>query len=106
VSPSRLARQRAHSRHVCASCGRSFVYPEFGVPEGGRWLVLLHCQSCDWSVETVFDDATLEEFERELDEERAGIELDLERLTRHNMREYYERFAAALANDAILPEDF
>jgi hypothetical protein len=106
MSASRLARQRAHSTHICASCGRSFVYPEFGVPEGGRWRVLLRCLSCDWSGETFFDDATLEEFERELDEERAGIELDLERLTQSNMREYYERFAAALANDAILPEDF
>jgi hypothetical protein len=106
MSASRLARQRVDSLHVCASCTLSFVYPEFGIAEGDRWRALLRCASCGWSGEMVFDDATLEEFERELDDERAQIELDLERLTKHNMRDYYERFATALANDAILPEDF
>jgi hypothetical protein len=48
----------------------------------------------------------LETFERELDEERGQIELDLERLTQRNMREYHDRFVAALAADAIFPEDF
>jgi hypothetical protein len=106
MSASRLARQRADAPHICVACARPFVYPEFGLPEGGRWRVLLHCLSCDWFGERVLDDHALEDFERELDKERGQIELDLERLTQRNMREYHDRFIAALAADAILPEDF
>jgi hypothetical protein len=54
----------------------------------------------------MLDEEALETFERELDEERQQIEDDLERLTQRNMCEYYDRFVAALAADAILPEDF
>jgi hypothetical protein len=106
MSVSRLTGQRANAPHVCGSCERSFVCPEFGVPLGGRWLVHLHCMSCGWSREMIIDDAKLDEFERELDDERDQIQLDLERLTQHNMREYRDRFVKALAADAILPEDF
>jgi hypothetical protein len=68
--------------------------------------VMLRCLSCGWSGQRLFDDAALEDFEQELDDERERIELDLERLTAHNMRDYYNRFVAALTADAILPEDF
>jgi hypothetical protein len=68
--------------------------------------VMLRCLSCGWSGQRVLDDAALEDFERELDYERECIEQDLERLTEHNMRDYCNRFVAALAADAILPEDF
>jgi hypothetical protein len=98
-------RQRADP-HVCTSCHRSFVYPEFGVAEGAGWRVLVRCLSCGWSGETILDEQALESFERELDDERAQLERDLERLTQENMREYCFRFAAALAADAVLPEDF
>lgn len=90
----------------CPECARSFVHPDFGLPDGGRWRVMLRCLSCGWSGQTMLDDAALEDFERELDDERECIELDLERLTEHNMRDYSHRFVAALAADAILPEDF
>ena len=82
------------------------MYPEFGLPEGGRWRVLLSCLSCGWSGQRTLDEDGLEAFERELDEEREQIELDLERLTHQNMSDYRDRFVAALAADAILPEDF
>jgi hypothetical protein len=106
MSVSRVARQRAVTPHTCASCARSFVYPEFGVPDGDRWRVLLRCQSCGWSGERILDEEGLEKFERELDDERAQIEADLHRLTEHNMREYCELFVTALEADAVLPEDF
>lgn len=106
MSTSRLARQRADAPHVCTACALPFVYPEFGLPVGRRWRVLLRCLSCGWSGERMLDEEALETFERELDEERGQIELDLERLTQRNMREYHDRFVAALAADAIFPEDF
>ena len=106
MSVSRLAGQRTDAPHICRACTRSFVYPEFGLLEGGRWRVMLRCLSCGWFGQRMLDNAALEDFERELDDERECIELDLERLTDHNMRDYYNRFVAALAADAILPEDF
>jgi hypothetical protein len=106
VSASRVAGRRTQEPHVCASCDLSFVYPEFGIPIGTRWRVLLRCPSCGWSGETTLDDADLERFERVLDDERDQIALELERLTQQNMREYYDLFVAALEADAILPEDF
>jgi hypothetical protein len=48
----------------------------------------------------------IDRYEVELD--RGGQELieDLQALTRANMEEEADRFAAALASDSILPEDF
>lgn len=106
MSVSRLARQNPDSPHACVSCERPFVYPEFGVAEGACWRVLVRCQSCGWSGERILDEKGLESFERELDDEITQIERDLQRLTEENMREYCELFVAALAADALLPEDF
>jgi hypothetical protein len=106
MNTSRLASQRSDAPHICAACARPFVYPELGLPVGRRWRVLLRCLSCGWCGERMLDEEALENFERELDDEREQIEVDLERLTQRNMREYHDRFVAALAADAILPEDF
>jgi hypothetical protein len=106
MSISRLAGNATTEAHICDACARPFVYPDFGVEEGSRWRVLLHCQSCGWSAERLLDDEALERFERAVDADRDKIVRDLARFTHHNMREYYDRFAAALAADAILPEDF
>lgn len=97
---------KATITHICGACGEAFVHPDFGFEEGSRWRVFLRCQSCGWLSEQLLDDAALERFEREIDRERALMEKELRRLTRVNMREYLELFTAALAVDAILPEDF
>lgn len=107
MSAPRVARQRTDAPHICAACALPFVYPELGLADGpGRWRLLLRCPSCGWGGERILDDEGLERLERGFDEEREQLELDLERLTYRNMREYQARFAAALAADAILPEDF
>ena len=106
MSAPRLARQRADAPHICKACTLPFAYPEFALPEGGRWRVLLRCLSCGWSGERILDDEELENYERELDDECEQIEIDLELLTHCNMSEYLNRFVAALAADAIFPEDF
>jgi hypothetical protein len=91
---------------MCASCELPCVYPELGMLEGTRWRVFVRCLSCGWCGERLLDDRGLEEFERKLDDERYQLVLELERVTQRNMREYYDCFVAALAADAILPEDF
>jgi hypothetical protein len=106
MSAPRIARGTSHSAHVCAECELPFVQPEFGVQEGRHWRVFLCCLSCGWAGERLLDEKALDRFERELDAEREQIAVELENLTRSNMREYHRRFAAALAADAIQPEDF
>ena len=106
MSVSRLARGGMDNPHACVSCDRPFVNPEFGVAEGSCWRVLVRCLSCGWSGEQILDEKELESFEREIDDEITQIERDLKRLTQQNMREYCDLFVAALAADAVLPEDF
>jgi hypothetical protein len=105
MSVSRVARQKLDP-HVCVACDGSFVYPEFGIQEGLRWRVFVRCGSCGWSGNRILDDKALEKFERELDHELEELQRDLERLTRDNMSDYCDRFVAALAANAVLPEDF
>ena len=54
----------------------------------------------------MLSDEDLGRLERELDAGCDQLAEALERLTEHNMREYYDSFTAALAADALLPEDF
>jgi hypothetical protein len=106
LDPSRAPRPPADAPNLCDACGLPFVEPEFGLEEGSRWRVLLHCQSCGWSGLRLFDDPELERLERELDAERAQIASDLDAFTEANMREYASTFIQALQADALLPEDF
>ena len=99
-------RQRSRTPHVCTACAQPFVQAEFGIQEGVRWRLFLHCESCGWSGQELLDERALERFERELDADRRQMCLDLERLTQSNMHEYRDRFVTALMADAILPEDF
>jgi hypothetical protein len=74
--------------------------------EGRRWRVSLRCPSCGWSSEQLFDALTLERLDEALERGMEELMVELDRLTEHNMREYVDRFATALASDAILPSDF
>jgi hypothetical protein len=49
---------------------------------------------------------TLERLDEELDRGTDQLIEALARLTERNMRDYLDRFATALAYDAILPSDF
>ena len=93
--------------HVCVECDSGLVYPvtweEAGVE---NWTVLLHCPNCDIYREGVFSQETVEAFDEELDRGADTLARDYKRLMRANMAEEIERFAGALAADAILPEDF
>jgi hypothetical protein len=93
--------------HVCLECSSELVYPvqwEESGPE--NWSVLLHCPNCDMYREGVFAQLTVEAFDEELDRGADALARDYKRLMRGNMADEIERFASALACDAILPEDF
>ena len=93
--------------HICPDCDQQLVYPmEWEEHDETRWEVLLRCPSCEWSSTGVYDQDTVDRFDEELDRGTEALVRDLKRLTRANMEDEVERFARALAANAILPEDF
>ena len=71
-----------------------------------HWEVELRCPNCEWSEVGTYDQATVDRFDERLDDGTEAMIKDLRRLQHANMEAEAEIFAAALAADAILPEDF
>ncbi len=94
--------------HVCPSCSRPFVVPGDAFETIGERLcrIELFCVDCGWETTEIHSDAELEALDRELDRGYADLLWALEVLWIGNEEEAIERFASALALDAILPEDF
>jgi hypothetical protein len=92
---------------VCPECDRRLVYPvEWSEADATHWEVVLRCPNCEWSEIGLFDQETVDRFDAQLDDGTEALVRDLKRLTRANMEEEFERFASALASDAIWPMDF
>jgi deoxycytidine triphosphate deaminase len=68
--------------------------------------VSLRCPSCGWGGNRTLNATLLERLEDQLEEGMRQVEALLLRMTQRNMRDYAERFTAALAEDGVLPEDF
>jgi hypothetical protein len=93
--------------HICPTCDQHLVYPmEWEEANDTHWEVALRCPNCEWHTVGVFAQDTVDRFDEELDRGTEALVRDLKRLTRANMEDEVERFARALAADAILPEDF
>jgi RNase P subunit RPR2 len=93
--------------HACPTCSSSLVQPvNWHEQRGGNWNVELRCPECEWCGRDTYSQNEVDSYDEELD--RGGQELieDLRALTRANMEEEADRFAAALACNSILPEDF
>jgi hypothetical protein len=97
---------QAAGAHVCRACALPLVQPQDAERAGHDWLVRLYCPSCGWRGEAVLDQDQMDRLDEELDEGLARLAAALDAITRLNMQEYIGRFGAALAADAILPEDF
>lgn len=93
--------------HVCFHCAGELVYPLDWSEEGPRhWRIVLRCPECESRREGVFDQATVERLDDELDRGSSALLGDLRRMTHANMSEEIEFFARALDADLILPSDF
>ena len=94
--------------HVCPRCSGAFVVPGDDCEFIGERLcrIELRCVDCGWEQTGLHSDAELEALDRELDRGYADLLWALEVLWIGNEEAAIERFAAALAADAILPEDF
>jgi hypothetical protein len=93
--------------HRCLNCASGLVHPVEWEPVGpDSWSVLLRCPDCEVHRAGVFEQPILDEFDRELDRGDELLRRHYVRRVRENMADEIERFAAALAAGAILPEDF
>jgi hypothetical protein len=93
--------------HICFHCAGELVYPLDWSEEGPRhWRIVLRCPECESRREGVFDQATVERLDDELDRGSSALLSDLRRMTHANMSEEIEFFARALEADLILPSDF
>ena len=100
-------RERAPALHVCPSCESKLVYPiDWAPADRRRWSVDLRCPDCEWLGGGVYTQEIVDRFDRTLDSGTEQLLDDLNLLARANMEEQVTRFAAALAADHILPEDF
>ena len=93
--------------HLCPDCEQGLVYPtEWEEADETHWEVCLRCPNCEWTTVGLYDQETVDRFDEKLDHGTEALVRDLKRLTRANMEEEVERFACALASDAIWPMDF
>jgi hypothetical protein len=106
MSTRRTTTEPTAGAHLCRFCTLPFVQPQNAEPAGRDWLVQLYCPSCDWSGEAMLDQAQMDHLDEALDDGLALLAAALTQLTRANVQEYVERFTAALAADAVLPDDF
>jgi hypothetical protein len=105
-SMAQAAVQQRHL-HICPVCDRDLVYPVVWEEiAASQWEVLLRCPNCEWRSVDEYDQATVDRFDRELDDGTEVLLNDLRRLEQANMEEEVVRFAKALDAGAILPEDF
>ena len=106
-APARTPKTGRLDLHVCPDCERELVYPvEWEEASATHWEVELRCPNCEWATVGVFDQETVDRFDEKLDTGTEALVRDLRRLTRANMEDEVDRFALALASDAIWPMDF
>jgi hypothetical protein len=93
--------------HICFHCAGELVYPLDWSEEGPRhWRIVLRCPECESRREGVFDQATVERLDDELDRGSGALLGDLRRMTHANMSEEIEFFIRALDAELIMPSDF
>jgi hypothetical protein len=94
--------------HVCTACRQPFIVPvaRFGAAGLARDRVQLSCDNCGWSEVAAHDHAALDHLDRVLDEQTAQMVAAVELLAISADIDRIDRFARALHDGHILPEDF
>ena len=106
MSTLRSATGQTAGAHVCRLCALPLVQPQDAERTGRDWLVQLYCPSCRWSGEELLDQGQMDHLDEAVDSGFAMLAAALAQATRANMQGHLERFTAALAANAVLPEDF
>jgi hypothetical protein len=94
--------------HQCPTCRQPFVAPKeiLAEHEDGQLVVDLGCANCGWSAVQLHDTGQLCALDRALDRDSARIEAAADALALSCELERIDRFAEALRDGYILPEDF
>jgi hypothetical protein len=91
----------------CPECGRDFVNLENWIKENKKLTFSLKCRNCDTELKIEnISQKTADQFEDELKKRQLIIKYAVRKLEEEAWEEYIKKFVAALALDAILPEDF
>ena len=100
-------KQSANGMHGCPNCDSILVQPVNWHEQGnGLWNFELRCPECEWWGRDSYSQDEIDRYSLELDRGDQELIGDLRALIWANMNEEADRFAAALATDGILPEDF
>jgi hypothetical protein len=100
-------KQSSSGMQGCPYCDSILVQPVNWYKQGdGHWNVELRCPECEWWGRDNYSRAEVDRYGEELDRGDQELIEVLRALVRANMNEEADRFAAALATDSILPEDF
>jgi hypothetical protein len=94
--------------HVCPECTSDLVQPVAWEQVASRdeWRLWRRCPECEWNGDAVHREASIDEYDEQLDFGTRELAEELRSLEQANMQEAADRFIAALRTDLILPEDF
>jgi hypothetical protein len=107
AAPGRLEAPDIADPRRCRACGSELVYPLAWEEAGpSHWEITMRCPECERIATGVYDQEAVEQLDDALDRGTEALIADLRRLMVHNMEEEIARFARALEEDHILPEDF
>lgn len=101
--------RRTEDLHICPKedCGSELVYPiEWTEASEDTWHVTCRCPNCEWLGVGTYHQNIVDIFDVQLNRDTERLVDEFKKVVRHNMEEYLEQFAGALAADAIMPEDF
>jgi hypothetical protein len=94
--------------HVCPECSSALVQPVAWeqVASSTEWRLWRRCPECEWNGDDVHREASIDEYDEQLDFGTRELAEELRALERANMEEAVDSFIGALQADLILPEDF
>ena len=93
--------------HVCVRCARDRCAPvEWETAGDAHWRIALRCGECGHEREAVVGDAEAAAYDVVLDRHEDLMLAAAERLSRERLAHEVEAFAAALAGDLIVADDF
>jgi hypothetical protein len=94
--------------HLCPECRSDLVQPVAWeqVVASNEWRLWRRCPECEWAGDDVHREASIDEYDEQLDFGTRELAEELRSLEQTNMEEAADRFIAALQSDLILPEDF
>jgi len=91
----------------CKNCDSTLVQPlDWSLVGRSHWRVTLRCPNCEWTATDVFDQESVDRYDRDLDRGTRKLTHTLARIARACMEAEVKQFANALDTELIQPFDF